>query len=344
MKDVSNNQPALSQKRVQDKVSLKTDNPFLSKNEDSNNPFIDSTTNNSNPFNTAAIKLSHTTPKIQRELFTPLPTETPAPQRDLSAAQIRSAIWYNRSRYNAQNTRLIQDLVGVEATGTWNEAAIIAIASLQERYGLTKDGLVGRNLFHFLDNELQVGGVEDDNAHSLVMFQTPQSNIEPYAINIGTANPGIEGHFHIFAQFPERTNSAQWQYRQYIKGNAEVQRGDTVVNLNRYFSKLPIGRLTNDWQEDGNTDWAGANYGHRNQSGRASNPINRYENRDGSANQAAGSVYKGEDFPHFFEPNARTGDVLSLNLSFMGKIIRIRDGSTEIIQTRTWTIAGDILI
>lgn len=280
---------------------------------------------------------------IQRELATPRPEETPAEQEDLTERQIRNAIWYNRARYDERNTRMIQDIVGVEPTGTWDERSVLAVARVQEDYGLQKDGLVGPNMFRWLDNEMDLEGLSEDTDDTLLMFLTPIGNVAPYLINAGTSNPGIEGHFNVLAQFPERTGCAQWEYRQFIRGSAQVTRGSRSQNVNNFFTALPAGRLTSTWQEDGNTNWAGPNYGHRRQPGRASNPINRYEDAGGSANQRSGCVYKGEDFPHFMV-NAITGDILTLNLHFMGRVVRRRNGRREIVQTKRWSIRGNVTV
>ena len=285
---------------------------------------------------------THTsTPIIQRELATPRPETPPEEQEDLTERQIRHAIWYNRARYDARNTRIIQDIVGVEPTGVWDERSVLAVARIQEDYGLTKDGLVGTNMFQWLDNEMAAEDISEDTDDALLLFLTPIGNVLPDLINAGTSNPGIQGHFHVRAQFSERTGCEQWEYRQFIKGSAEIQRGTTIQNANNFFTTLPAGRLTSNWQEDGNTNWAGPNYGHRRQAGRASNPVNRYENADGSPNQRAGCIYRGEDFPHF-TVNASPGDFLGLNLHFMGQIIRRRNGNREVVQTKRWTVIGDV--
>jgi hypothetical protein len=41
--------------------------------------------------------------------------------------------------------------VGTQPTGKWIDDDIVAIATLQEEYGYTKDGKVGPSFFRFLD-------------------------------------------------------------------------------------------------------------------------------------------------------------------------------------------------
>ena len=70
--------------------------------------------------------------------YPPSPAVAPAAQPDLTDEQIQQAIAFNRTRYNAANTRLIQSLLGGPVTGEWNEENIQAIAANQEIYGLKR--------------------------------------------------------------------------------------------------------------------------------------------------------------------------------------------------------------
>lgn len=270
---------------------------------------------------------------------------TSAENNTLTQAQIRSAIWYNRIRYNKTNTSLIQKILGLAETGVWNEELILTIVDFQRSNALDDDGMIGKNTYQALDTAMGDAGFADTNSEVLIMFLTPSGNVVPRRINFAAGIPGIEGHFSILAQFPSRIGCNQWEYRQFIKGSAQVSRGSTVVNVNHYFTTLPAGRLLTSWQEDGNTNWAGINYGHRNQPGRGFNPINRYEKPDNTPDQQNGCIYKGEDSPHFSEPAAIAGDVLTLNLTFNGQIIRNSPvNGREIVQSRSWTVRGSITI
>ncbi|MEM7103740.1 MAG: peptidoglycan-binding domain-containing protein [Bacteroidota bacterium] len=283
---------------------------------------------------------------IQRDLATPPPATPPAPQPALTARQIRSAKRYNRRRYRRRRTRIIQDLVGADITGSWDDQTIEMIAQLQEEYGLTKDGKVGPTTMTWLSNEQGLEGIGTGNNDVIYSFYTPSGNLSPIHAVRGTQD-WIQKTFDIRAVFPDRTGCRNWEYRQEIRGNAWAQRpGFRRINVNHYFNLLPTPLHPTTWNEDGNTSWAGVNYGHRSQPGRASNPINRYETISGSPNQRNGCVFKSEDTPGFFDANSRTGDIFTLQLEFAGGIYR-RDPRTsrlKVVERRTWTINGSITL
>jgi hypothetical protein len=282
---------------------------------------------------------------LQRDYATPPPSPAAAAQPDLTPVQIREAIQFNRARYDARNTRIIQDLVGTTPTGTWNNETIELIAQTQEEYGLTKDGKVGANTFRFLDREQGAEGVGTGTAESLLLFRTPTGNVTPFYKNIGGFH-FIQADFKVEAQFSERGNCGDWEYRQEIRGNAWGQKpGFARANLNHYFTFLPHGRLDPAWHEDGNTNWAGRNYGHRRQPGRASDPINRYEDHTGSPDQLNGCIYKGEDSPKVTDAALSSGDTLTLELEFAGGIYR-RDGSgrLQVVTRKIWRVNGSIVV
>ncbi|MBE9535501.1 MAG: DUF4157 domain-containing protein [Proteobacteria bacterium] len=179
---------------------------------------------------------------------------------------------------------------------------------------------------------------------TLVSFNTPTGNVRPQYYR-GTRGPGIQGHFMVDAQFSNDTGCDNCQYRQYIRGRAfDWRHGAGVAQrntTNHFFTQLPAGSLTLNWQEDGNRHWAGINYGRREQPGRASNPINRYENPDGTPNQGSGCTYKGEDYPGFEDENLNSGDHLQLALDFRGEIKEISGGRGRLVRQKTWTVAGE---
>jgi hypothetical protein len=264
----------------------------------------------------------------------------------LTAVQVRSAIWYNQTRYDRRNTMLIQDLVGTEQTGTWNEDTVQAVAMMQWEYGLTADGKVGSDTFQHLNREQEAEGTGTETENVILLFRTPSGNVAPQLMVSPTGQYFLEGHFTVEAQFQERADCGDWEYRQFIMGNAWAQRpGSAQINLNHYFTRIPGGRLPTAFQEDGNTSWAGINYGHRDQQGRGFNPINRYETADGAPDQQNGCIYRGEDYPSVGDAALRTGDSLELDLSFRGEIHR-RDenGNLKMVQRRTWTVSGVVII
>src|SRR5262249_1578800 len=73
---------------------------------------------------------------IQRALATPEPATPPAAQAELTPEQIKAALRFNQSLYDATRTKQIQDLIGTEPTGTWTDEDVVAVASLQEKFGL----------------------------------------------------------------------------------------------------------------------------------------------------------------------------------------------------------------
>ncbi len=276
---------------------------------------------------------------IQRDLATPDPG-VELPQDDLTESEKAEAIRFNRRRYDERNTGMIQDIVGADVTGEWNEESVLAVAAVQEQFFFDKDGKVGIETFRFLTEELALEGAPTNTEDLLLLFQTPQGNVSPSIVRFG-GQPFLQAHFRMNAQFSERSPCAEWEYRQYIKGDAWAQRpGSPKVNLNHFFNKLPAGQLTNSWEEDGNTDWAGTHYGHRSAPGRSFNPINRYEDHNGNHEQDTGCVYKGEDYPSVTDAQIQTGDDLELDIRFRGEIIRTVNGNRERVQQNYWTVRG----
>lgn len=283
---------------------------------------------------------------IQRNFPAPAPSPPAPVQAELTPGQITTAISFNQSRYDDRNTRLIQDLVGTAPTGTWNEGTILLIAQFQDQHGVQKDGKVGVETFRLLDAEQATKGAGTSTAESLLSFKTPEGNVTPFYKNIG-GHHFIQGEFKVEAQFSERGNCGDWEYRQEIKGNAWGQKpGFAKTNLNHFFTFLPFGRLDPNWHEDGNTNWQGSHYGHRQEPGRASQPINRYEDHQGNPDQQNGCIYKGEDAPKVTDVALASGDTLTLELEFAGGIYR-RDpasGNLVVVTRKTWTINGSIIV
>ncbi|HEY2871044.1 MAG TPA: hypothetical protein VGJ56_03950 [Reyranella sp.] len=124
---------------------------------------------------------------------------------------------------------------------------------------------------------------------------------------------------------------------QFIAGVGTASRGGTSEDLATRFSHIPGGRLPIALTEDGNTTCPSRNYGHRDQPGQAATTTrcgeDHYTDGDGTANQAGGCVYRGEDFPQITLSGLQTGDTVDLLVQFRGEIRR--DGT--VIQTRSWT-------
>ena len=80
--------------------------------------------------------------------------------------------------------------------------------------------------------------------------------------------------------------------------------------------------------------------------GRASNPINRYEDFDGTPNQRHGCVFKSEDVPGVTDAVIVSGDILTLELEFAGGIYRrdSKSGKLKVMERRTWKVNGSITV
>ncbi|HSN05089.1 MAG TPA: DUF4157 domain-containing protein [Nitrospira sp.] len=274
---------------------------------------------------------------IQRDLATPPPTPASPPQPDLTEAQIREAIRFNRDRYNEANTRLIQDILGGPVTGSWTRENILAIAATQEEYGLTKDGKVGPDTFRFIVREQELEGAGTDTDECLTMFRVIVHPVQTAA----TAGPGgttqIRGHHVVDAQFSSRCDCSEFQYRQFISGVATGSRGGASQDLSTSFGNIPGGRLPISPREDGMTHCAGVNYGHREQPSQDATTTrcgeNRYTDDAGTTDQANGCIYRGEDFPAITVNGLNTGDDVDLLVEFRGEIQR----NGRAVQTRRWT-------
>lgn len=275
---------------------------------------------------------------VQRDLATPEPTQPVAEQPDLTDAQIREARRYNSQFYDANNTRLIQNILGGPVTGRWTPDNIRAIAATQGQYGLKKDGRVGSETFRFIVREQELEGAPVSESQCLTAFRVVwfpvQQALVPEAG--GTFLLNIRGHHKIEAEFPRRCNPSQFQYRQFIAGVATATRGAATEDLAPRFSHIPGGRLPIGFQEDGNTTWASPNYGHRDQAGQATtdarNAENHYVDERGATDQANGSRYRGEDFAGIPLGGLRAGDVVDMLIEFRGEIQR----NGRPVQTRQW--------
>jgi hypothetical protein len=274
---------------------------------------------------------------VQRDLATPVPTPEPGAQPDLTEDQIREALRFNRTRYDEANTRLIQSILGGPVTGQWTRDNILAIAATQEEYGLTKDGKVGADTFRFIVEEQTLEGMDTANENCLTMFRVVVHPVQTAA----TAGPGgttqIRGHHVVDAQFSSRCNCSEFQYRQFIAGVATGSRGGVSQDLSTSFPHIPGGSLPTAFREDGMTQCAGVNYGHREQASQDSTTTrcgeNRYTDDAGATDQANGCTYRGEDFPVLTVNGLNTGDDVDLLIEFRGEIQR--NGRT--VQSKRWT-------
>jgi hypothetical protein len=273
---------------------------------------------------------------VRRDLLTPPPDPPPAKQPDLTDAQIRDALLFNRVNYDAANVKIIQTYLGGPVTGQLTADNIKEIASTQEEYGLKKDGKIGPDTFRFITGEQTAEGAGTDTPNCLTAFKAGTFPV----VQTATPGPGgtttITGHHVVEAMFSSRCNCGEFQYRQFISGSATAFRGGANEDLADSFPFIPGGRLPVLAREDGNTTWPSPNYGHRDQAGSVSTnaiPENRYFNDDGTTNQATGCRYKAEDFPKIIVSRLQTGDEVDITIQFRGEIQR----NGRPIETKTWT-------
>src|SRR5262249_40716593 len=257
---------------------------------------------------------------VQRDLATPEPTKKPPAQPALTSSQIDEAIRFNRSLYDKTRTEQIQDLIGTRMTGTWSAVDILAVADIQERYGLHKDGKVDPHTFDFLDKETRLEKLPKVDDECLLAF-----SVAVDAPTIGPVVAGyrtISGHFVMKAQFSKYCGCAHYVYRQFVCGHWKRIRGGVTTDLGGTFTYLP-GGLTTAFKEDANTTTRALNYGHRGQANEGTN--NGYFDDPGGtrANQARGCHYIGDDTPG--GPDAvMSGDVFDIRVAFRGDIQRRR--------------------
>ncbi len=284
---------------------------------------------------------------VQRELATPVPAVAPATSPALTADEIKSAIQYNRQFYDAANAKVIQDIVGTAVTGTWSAADIVAIADVQERFGLKKDGKVGADAFEFIQTEQSLEDVSTDVAECLTAFRHIVFPVRWDASPGPSGRTRIEGHHVVEARFSSRCDCSQFRYRQFIAGTATGTRITGASDpLAGSFTTIPGGRLPLAMQEDGMTQCPDSvRYGDRMQRGQerttANCPENQYRDASGNVDQANGCVYRGEDFPRLTVSRMQTGDIVDLSVEFEGRIQHSVTpavaSSWRTIQTHRWT-------
>ena len=257
---------------------------------------------------------------LQRDLA--LPTTNPNPQAvNLTAAQIRDAINFNSRRYDAANTREIQDVVGAPQTGVFDDLTIQLIARYQDDFGLLPaDGKVGPNTFNQLTAELQAENV--GNQTCLTMFDVSDPTIP---LNIQVAGPGLAdifSRFNVSARFSPHCNCSEFDYRQFICGNVTRTQGGTATNMNNLFT-IPGGGLPAcpGWVEDGNTTQPqNGRYGHRNAG--AARVNNRYLDNAGAVDMVNGCRFESFDEPGMIGVPANSGDQYAFDIRFFGDIRR----------------------
>ncbi len=279
---------------------------------------------------------------VRRDLATEPPTPAAAAQTDLTPAQIQAAIRFNKFTYDEARTKQLQDLIGTEPTGTWTDDDILAVASLQEEFGLHKDGMIGPQTFNFLDRETRAEGLAMTDENCLLAFNVGLDNAVPGPVAAGERP--VAGHHTMHAQFSQYCGCADYEYRQFIRGHKRRTRGGVVTDLGAEFGNLPAGRINDAFQEDGNAaDATAVNYGHRAQGNEGpappDGPLNGYftDAAGTVANQATGCHFIGFDRPRATFHGVAHGDVLEVLLAFHGDILR----RGKVVQQQFWTSMND---
>jgi hypothetical protein len=276
---------------------------------------------------------------IQRApLVTPLPA-IPAPAKpSLTAAQVQEAILFNKARYDLKNTKLIQDLLGQPSTGTWTAADIGIIADTQQKYGLKKDGKVGHELFQFIDKEQTAEGKPTDTDNCLVSFRLIGPNTQNFGRDDAT-HCHFFNSFAIEAEFSDRCNCSEFQYRQYIAGALKRTRGGVVSDV--AMTSEPGGVIPPKFRQDADTtDVVAPHYGHRigekSEVPSLTKPENRYLDAKGHTDRLKGCRYRMTDSPGAGVASlgdCLPGDRYDLLMKFKGSIFRLE----KPIQEKTWT-------
>lgn len=273
---------------------------------------------------------------LQRDLA--LEPTNPTPQEvNLTAGQIRDAIAFNRRRYDTENTRLIQDVVGAQQTGTFDDKTIRLIARYQDDFGLTPaDGKVGPDTFDQLTAELQAENVDDQTCLTMFNVSNPMIPLDIRVAGPGQAN--IFSQFNVTARFSPHCNCDEFEYRQFICGAVNRTQNGVVTNMNGDF--LIPGGLPQcpDWVEDGNTtEPQNGRYGHRNHAARANN---RYLDDTGAVDMANGCRFEAFDTPGVFEVPDNSGDRYDFDIRFFGDIRR----NGRRMQRKFWVIRDNLTI
>jgi peptidoglycan hydrolase-like protein with peptidoglycan-binding domain len=277
---------------------------------------------------------------VQRDLALEPPVVVPE-QPELTDAQAQAAIRYNRASYGVDSTRLIQDLVGVEQTGTFDEATVRAIARIQRDFGLQADGKAGADTYNLLIRELQAEDAAPETCLSLFQIVGP----EPLRFFRSTTNPNqgtIGSRFFIKARFDPRCNCEEFEYRQYIAGSVDLHDvAGPTFNLNSYF--IVPGGLSSTLKEDGDTSIpagvAGHHYGHRRHADNPGDDRDRY-----LPDRSTGCEYAGHDYPELGPLPAAAGDSgdrYEWTMRFRGVITRSGHG---VVEEKYWAIQDTVVI
>ena len=272
---------------------------------------------------------------IQRDLAID-PPHPDAEFEPLTPQEIEDAIRFNRGRYDEDNIRMLQDLVGAEVTGTMNAETVELIAQYQADSDLTPDGKAGADTFALLTEEMGAEDLSDEDCLTLFHVSNPRIPMELTVAGPGRAN--IFSRFNVEARFSPHCHCEEFEYRQFISGNVDRTRAGVTENLNALFA-VPGGGIpaSPTWREDGNIhDPHNGRYGHRGSGHHRVN--NTYQDQSGTVDMEHGCVFKAFDVPGLFEFNDVSGDVYRFDIRFYGEIQR--NGSS--IQRKFWSVRDTV--
>lgn len=171
----------------------------------------------------------------------------------------------------------------------------------------------------------------DKNPDCLGQFSAFTS--EPVFGRVDERLCAFQAPFTVWAQFKPPCKCSQLEYRQFIRGHITRDPDGAAENRGDLLSKLPLGRLWESYQEDGDTSASPPKYGYRSSPAvERENLTDRYLNAKNEPDQANGCKYEGADTPYatFF---SRPGEIWDIQLDFHGDILR--DG--RVIARRFWT-------
>ncbi len=292
---------------------------------------------------------------VQRDLSIE-PTHRAEPLRRLSAGQVRRAIRFNTNRYDPDSIRLIQQVVGGDATpqGAMTESIVRSIAILQRDFGLPQNGQVGPRTFALISRLNRASSAPTGPGDCLTRFSVATVNNFQAEYTSNPVVRDILARFIVQARFEPRCRCQDFQYRQYICGTVSRQPPpvamggpalQTPTPMNGAFSRIPGGRLPRCGgaitHEDGDTSagsGVGPNYGHRTQ-GQGSN--DRY-----LPNRANGCEYRGYDVVGLRNISlaAFIGHTYRFDLRFRGEIIQQHQGASRQVAERQWRLRRNVTL
>lgn len=267
----------------------------------------------------------------------------------LTPTQIRNAINYNRHRFAPQSVAAIRRYFDVAEGTQVDEDLIRHIARYQIHFGLGEDGLIGERTYDHIDLhqllESTVTGTPSTDADLIFSINVNKEPLRYDYVFVSGTNPPMRfravHRFSVEVMFPRHAHPEQFRYRQMIKGEAWADHNGAFQEFETFFSKIPVtGRLPMSYTEDGNSDWTdtGVFYGRRSDRGQptatSEKGQNQYFDNDGP-NQRRGHIYRGTDGPKLIVSGLQPGTNITLNMQFIGQVVRVATG--EVMQEKRWT-------